>query len=59
MEKQQDNEYPKHGVWSTDPKIVTKKSNIVNPKIDHPQGNLNFFDKPDPFFSSDYTITLD
>ena len=40
-------------------KQLTEKSNIMNPKIDYPIGNLNFFDGPDPFFSSDYTITSD
>ena len=40
-------------------KQETKKSNIVNPKAKLTKGNLNFFDELDPFFFSDYTITLD
>ena len=52
MEKQQDNEYPKHGVGPTDPETMDYEDQTN-------QGNLNFFDEPDPFFSSDYTITSD
>ena len=59
MEKQQDNDYPKHGVAPTDQKQSTEKLNITKSKIELSKGRLELLRKPDPFFSSGYTITSD
>ena len=57
MEKQQDNEYPKHGVGPTDLEIVDWEVKHQEPKIQLTKGNINFFDETRSFFSLDYTIT--
>ena len=59
MEKQQDNEYPKYGVDLIDLETRDWEVKHREPYDQLTKGNLNFFDEPDPFFSSDYTITLD
>ena len=55
MEKQQDNDYPKHGVCQQIQKQETEKSNIMNRKTKLTNNRLELIQKLDPFL--DYTIT--
>ena len=60
MEKQQDNDYPKHGVCPTDLETGDQELKHCESKDQLTKGGLDLLQhKPDPFFLSEYPITSD
>ena len=59
MEKQQEDNYPKHGIAPTDPETGLPGLHWGTLRLTTQKGKLNFFDESDPSFFSDHTITSD